>query len=413
MTADAAAASPLYRERDLTIFLASRFLSTIAMMVQSVAVGWQVYDIARDPLSLGLVGLAEFVPMVLLVLPAGDIVDRFDPRIIFAASLVGEAVCGALFLALAFIHPHQVWPFYLVLVLYGAARGFAAPSGQSLLPFLVQPESLPRAIALSSSFFQVAVIAGPAIGGFLYALGPQAAYALCCAAFLGAGLGVSILGGRRNTSARKHDLSALERVLEGIAFVRNRPIILGAISLDLFAVLLGGSVALLPVFARDILHVGPVGLGLLRSATAVGAAAMAFRLAHRALRRHTGIKMFAAVAVFGLATIVFGLSRNFYLTFAALAVLGASDMISVYVRSALIQFATPDSMRGRVSAVNMLFVGASNELGEFESGLTASWFGTVPAVILGGIGTLLVVAIWMKLFPPLRTVDHLQDVSAN
>ena len=413
MTAELTVTQPLYRNRDLTVFLASRFLSTIATMVLSVAVGWQVYDIARDPLSLGLVGLAEFVPMFLLVLPAGDIVDLFNPRIIFAASLVGEAICGALFFALAFVHPHQVWPFYLVLVLYGAARGFAAPSGQSLLPFLVPPEILPRAIAWSSSFFQVAVIAGPAIGGFLYALGPQAAYALCCVAFLGAGLGVSSLGGRRNRVDRIHKATAYERVAEGIAFVRKRPIILGAISLDLFAVLLGGATALLPVFARDILHTGPIGLGILRSATAVGAAAMAFALAHRPLTRHAGIKMFSAVAVFGLATIAFGLSRNFFLTLGALAILGASDMISVYVRSALVQFATPDPMRGRVSAVNMLFVGASNELGEFESGLTASWFGTVPAVIVGGLGTLLVVAIWMWLFPPLRTVDQLQDVSAR
>jgi hypothetical protein len=269
---------------------------------------------------------------------------------------------------------------------------------------------LPRAIAWSSSFFQVAVIAGPAVGGLLYALGPQAAYALCCAAFLGAGLGVSLLGGRRNTVRRQHGMSALERVLEGIAFVRNRPIILGAISLDLFAVLLGGAAALLPIFARDILHTGPIGLGVLRSATAVGAAGMAFALARRPLDRHAGIRMFAAVAVFGVATIIFALSRNFLVTFVALAILGASDMISVYVRGALVQFATPDPMRGRVSAVNMLFVGASNELGEFESGITAQWFGTVPAVILGGIGTLLVVAVWMWLFPSLRRVNRLQDV---
>ena len=413
MNVELSAAAPLYRERDLNIFLACRFLSTIAMMVQSVAVGWQVYDIARDPLSLGLVGLSEFVPMFLLTLPAGDIVDRLDPRIVSALSLGAEAICGVLLFALAFAHLHVVWPFYCVMVLFGAARGFSGPSGGSLLPFLVSAEVLPRAIAWSSSSFQVAVIAGPAIGGFLYALGPQAAYALCFVAFLGAGIGISLLGGRRNTAARKHEMSALERVAEGITFVRQRPIILGAISLDLFAVLLGGATALLPVFARDILHVGPAGLGILRSATAVGAASMAFALAHSPLKRHTGIKMFGAVAIFGVGTIVFALSRNFYLTFVALAVLGASDMISVYVRSALIQFATPDAMRGRVSAVNMLFIGASNELGEFESGVTASWFGTVPAVILGGIGTLLVVAIWMALFPSLRKVDHLQDAAAQ
>jgi MFS family permease len=413
ISAEAAAAPPHYRERDLTIFLSSRFLSTIAMMVQSVAVGWQVYDIARDPLSLGLVGLSEFVPMFLLTLPAGDIVDRFDPRIVSGISLGAEAVCGVLLFALAFVHPHQVWPFYLVMVLFGAARGFSGPSGQSLLPFLVRPEILPRAIAWSSSAFQVAVIAGPAIGGLLYALGPQAAYSCCAIAFLGAGIGISLLGGRRRSPNQVQKATAFERVAEGISFVRSRPIILGAISLDLFAVLLGGATALLPVFARDILHTGPVGLGVLRSATAVGAAFMAFALSHTPLTRNAGVKMFSAVAIFGAATIVFGLSRSFYLTLVMLAVLGASDMISVYVRGALIQFATPDQMRGRVSAVNSLFIGASNELGEFESGLTAAWFGTVPAVIIGGVGTLLVVAIWMWLFPPLRTVDRLQDVQTT
>jgi hypothetical protein len=257
----------------------------------------------------------------------------------------------------------------------------------------------------------VAVIAGPAFGGLLYALGPSVAYAFCGFAFLAAGLGKSFLGGRRRI-ADGNKASALARVAAGIAYVRARPVVLGAISLDLFAVLLGGATALLPVFARDILHTGPIGLGILRSATAVGAAATAFALARRPLERHAGHRMFAAVAVFGVATIIFGLSRDFFLTLAALAVLGASDMISVYVRSALIQFATPDAMRGRVNSVSMLFVGASNELGAFESGVTASWFGTVPAVILGGIGTLAIVAIWMWLFPPLRTVDRLTDVES-
>jgi MFS family permease len=409
MTAEAATAATLYRRHDLNLFLVSRFLSTIAMMVQSVAVGWQVYDIGHDPLSLGLVGLSEFVPMFLLTLPAGDIVDRFNPRRILAASFVVEALCGALLFGLAFVHLNAVWPFYIVMVLFGAARGFSGPSGQSLVPFLVPPDILPRAIAWSSSALQVGVIAGPAIGGLLYALGPQDAYALCFLAFLGAAVGVSFLGGRERRADTTGKSTAVARVAEGIAYVWSRPIILGAISLDLFAVLLGGATALLPVFARDILHTGPIGLGILRSSTAVGAALMAFTLAHTPMTRHAGIKMFAAVAVFGVATIVFGLSTNFFLTLAALAVLGVTDMISVYVRGALVQFATPDSMRGRVSSVNMLFVGASNELGEFESGVTAAWFGTVPAVVLGGIGTLAVVAIWMWLFPPLRKVDHLQD----
>jgi len=402
-----------YRERDLGVFLAGRVLTTAATMVQSVAVGWQVYDLTRAPLALGLVGLCEFVPMFLLTLPAGDIVDRVSPKRIFAASLAAEALCSALLLLLVFIRLPGVWPIYAVLVLFGAARGFAGPAGQSLMPFLVPPERLPRAIAWSSFTFQLAVIAGPALGGFLYVFGPSAAYAVCCAGFLGGALGMSLLSGRRSGTGRGTGTTALGRVAEGIAFVRSRPVVLGAISLDLFAVLLGGATALLPVFARDILHTGPVGLGILRSASAVGATAMGFLLTRRPLERRAGTKMFAAVALFGCATILFGLSRNLALTLFALVTLGASDMISVYVRHALVQFATPDAMRGRVSAVNVLFIGASNELGEFESGVTAAWWGTVPAVVIGGCGTLAVVAIWMWLFPKLRTVDRLQDVTAG
>lgn len=411
MTASAAMAfAPLYRPRDFYLFIACRFLSTIGMLVQSVAIGWQVYDIAREPMALGLVGLCEFVPMFLLTLPAGDIIDRMDPRTVFAISLGAEAFCALLLFALVFMNLHAVWPLFLILVLFGAARGFSSPSGQSLLPFLVTPDILPRAIAWSSSAFQVAVIAGPAIGGLLYIFGPQAAYAACVIAFLSAALGVATLGGRRS-AAKETKTTMLARVIDGIGFVRSRPVILGAMSLDLFAVLLGGATALLPVFARDILHVGPIGLGFLRSAPAVGAALMALSLGRRPIKNHAGLKMFAAVAVFGVATIVFGLSRSFFLTLFSLAVLGASDMISVYVRSSLVQFATPDPMRGRVASVNMLFVGASNELGEFESGVTAALFGTVPAVILGGVGTLIVVAIWMKFFPLLRTADGLTDVA--
>jgi len=401
----------VYHDRDFNVFLASRFLSTVAMQIQSVAVGWQVYEITRTPLALGLVGLAEFVPMFLFTLPAGDISDRFDQRKVLAASLFVEGVCGVLLVLLTLGHLHKVFLFYLVMMLFGAARGFSGPAGQSLLPFVVPPERLPKSIAWSSSAFQTAVIAGPAIGGFLYAVGPLAAYAVCAICFAGAAVGMATLGGRRLARQISRN-SALERVIEGIRFVRHRPVVLGAISLDLFAVLLGGATALLPVYARDILYVGPIGLGVLRSAPAVGAALVAISLGRRPLETRTGVKMFAAVAIFGISTIVFGVSTNFYLSLAALFVLGASDMVSVFIRSALIQFATPDSMRGRVSAVNMLFIGASNELGEFESGLTAAWFGTVPAVVIGGIGTMLVVAIWMKLFPPLRTVDRLADVAA-
>lgn len=399
----------IYRERDFRVLLSARFLTTIATQVQSVAVGWQVYEISRSPMALGFVGLAEFLPMFLLVLPAGDVTDRTDQRKVLSAALIVQAICAGLLLFLNFTPLRTLTPFYAVLVLFGAARGFSAPSSQSLLPFIVPPERLPKAIAWSSSAFQTAVIAGPAIGGFLYAFGPQAAYAVCFVCFLAGGIGTSILGGRRQTGPRS-DANAIARVAEGIRFVRNRPVVLGAISLDLFAVLLGGAVALLPIYARDILHVGPIGLGVLRSATAVGAAITAVARGRKPIERHTGTRMFGAVVVFGIATIVFGLSTNFYLSLAALAVLGASDMISVYVRSALVQFATPDAMRGRVSAVNMLFIGASNELGEFESGITAAWFGTVPSVVIGGLGTLAVVALWMWLFPPLRTVDRLRDV---
>jgi predicted MFS family arabinose efflux permease len=279
-----------------------------------------------------------------------------------------------------------------------------------MMPFLVTPEKLPRAIALSSSIFQVAVIIGPALGGFIYAAGAPIAFAVSAGCFLLAGTGVTLLSGRRRAAAAG-EAGTRERIAEGIHYVRARRVILGAISLDLFAVLLGGATALLPVSARDILHVGPEGLGLLRSAPAVGAALTAVSIARRPLTHHAGARMFATVALFGVATIIFGISKNFYLSLAALAVLGAADMVSVYVRHALVQFGTPDAMRGRVSAVSVLFIGASNELGEFESGVTAAWFGTMPAVVIGGIGTLFVVAMWMRLFPQLRKVDSLQDAA--
>ena len=402
----------VYRDRDFSFFISGRFLSTLAMQAQSVAIGWQIYDIERTPLALGLVGLCQFAPMFLLTLPAGEISDRFDQRRVLAASQVVAGLCSALFLLISLFAPRNALLFYAVLILFGAARGFSGPSGQSLLAFLVPPERLAKSIALSSSAFTTAVIAGPALGGFLYALGPPATYSTSFVSFLIAAVLTSTLGGRRLDHAAVAQTSRLERVIEGVHFVRLRSIIMGAISLDLFAVLLGGAVALLPVFARDILHTGPVGLGVLRSAPAAGAALTAFLLAHYPIERHSGRRMFAAVAVFGVATIAFGLSRNIYLSLAALFITGASDMISVYIRSSLIQFATPDAMRGRVSAVNMLFIGASNELGEFESGITAAWFGTIPAVILGGVGTLAVVAVWMKLFPPLRKVDRLTDAAA-
>jgi MFS family permease len=402
----------IYRDRDTYLFVASRFLSTCAMQIQSVAIGWQLYDMVHTPLALGLVGLCQFAPMFLLTLPAGDITDRHDQRFVYTWAARVLSLCSLAFVGLTLLHVHVAWAFYAVLVLFGAGRGFSAPSGSSLLPFLVPPEKLPKAMAFASSAFTGAVIAGPALGGFLYALGhPAIVYGLCFVLFQVAALIVSTLQGRR-FKPEQSLANRYERVAEGVRFVRHRPVILGAISLDLFAVLLGGATALLPVYARDILQVGPAGLGFLRAAPAVGAFTMAFILGRRPLQRHVGITMFAVVAAFGVATIGFGLSRWFPLSLFCLFLLGATDMVSVNIRSTLIQLSTPDAMRGRVSAVSMLFIGASNELGEFESGTTAAWFGTVPAVVIGGIGTLLVVGTWMKLFPPLRRVDKFNDVHA-
>ncbi|MGH8217550.1 MAG: MFS transporter [Steroidobacteraceae bacterium] len=403
---------PVYRDRDLPLFLTAQVLARVAMLVQSVSVGWQVYDLTRSALALGIVGLVEFVPMFLLVLPAGEIADRFDQRRILAASRLTEAVSSALLLAFVLTHQSSVWPLFGIILLFGAARGFSGPAGRSLLPFLVPPERLSKSIAWSSSIGQLALISGPALGGFAYALGPQVAYGGCLITFLIAVVGLTFLGGRRVVPDPAALAGRIARVREGIHFVRSRPIVLGAISLDLFAVLLGGAVALLPIYARDILHAGPTGLGLLRSAPAFGAALVALSLTRRPVERRVGLTMFSAVAVFGVATVVFGLSRNFGLSLAALAVSGAADQISVYIRAALVQFATPDRMRGRVSAVSTLFISASNELGGFESGVTAALFGTVPAVVLGGVGTLAVVAIWMGVFPPLRTVDRMREAES-
>ena len=392
--------SVLYRARDLYLFVVSRFVSTVAIQVQSVAIGWQIYDMEHTPMSLGLVGLCQFLPMFLLTLPAGDITDRLNQRLVYSLAAGLQALCSALFLALSLFAPKDVVLFYGVLVLFGAARGFSGPSGQSLLPFLVPQEKLPRSISLNVSVFNAAIIGGPALGGFLYGLGPVPVYSLCILGFTLAAAIVSGLGGRRFVP-EKTLATRFERVAEGVRFVRSRPVVLGAISLDLFAVLLGGATALLPVYARDILHVGPHGLGFLRSAPAAGAFLMGVWLTRHPIARHVGAKMFAAVAIFGVATIVFGVSWSFPVSLLALFVLGAADMVSVNVRGALIQLATPDTMRGRVSAVSQLFIGASIELGEFESGATAFLIGTVPAVVAGGVGTLLVVAGWMKLFPRL------------
>jgi len=396
--------------RDFRLFLASHFLWTLATQIQSVAVSWQIYSITHSPLALGYVGLSQFFPMALFTLPAGHAADRFDRRLIIVAGFVVQAMTAAMFLVLAVGKASVVWPFYAVLALFGIARAFVGPAAQSFVPMLVAAEQFPQAVAWDSAIFQTAVIAGPALGGAIYVLGASVAYSVCLVLFVTVVLVTSLMRIRSTTHSKELAMSGYARLTAGVSYVRSSRILLGAISLDLFAVLLGGATALLPVYARDILHVGSFGLGVLRSAPALGAVLFGLILGRMPLVRNTGIVMFACVAIFGVATIIFGLSHNFMLSIAALFVLGASDMVSVYVRTTLTQLATPDAMRGRVSAVNRLFVTASNELGEFESGLTATWFGTVPSVVIGGIGTIAVVAIWSWLFPDLRDVDRLSDV---
>jgi MFS family permease len=347
---------------------------------------------------------AQFMPMALLMLPAGELCDRLQPRRVLAAGLALQALCAAAFVALMLGTGAPLWPLYPVLILSGAARAFAEPASQALLPFLVPPEPLSRAIAWNSSLWQLAVIAAPALGGLAYTLGAAGAYGFCCVAFLAAAIGTLTVSGRRSASADTSTVSSrIARVAAGIRFVRSQPILLGSISLDLVAVLLGGATALLPVFARDILHAGPIGLGLLRSAPAVGACGIALWQIHHPPERSVGLKLLAAVAGFGLATVTFALSTSLGLSLIALIAVGATDMVSVNIRSSLLQLATPDALRGRVAAVNMLFVGTSSELGAFESGLLASLVGTVPAVLAGGFAAVIAAGLWMRLFPVLRT----------
>ncbi len=400
----------VYRQPGFAAFLVSRLAAVFAMQIQAIVVAWQVYDITRDPLTLGYVGLAQFLPMVVLLLPAGDLVDRFDRKRILQLSWLTQGVCSACLIALSLQRPESALPFYAVLVLFGAARAFTGPTLQSLLPQIVPRAQLGKAIALNSSIMKIGVIGGPLLGGLLYTFGAALTYSVVLACFVVALLGLFGVPVRYAVERQPRDDTAWQRFTAGIRYIRSKPVILGVISLDLFAVLFGGIVALLPVYAHEILHVGPEGLGALRSAIAIGALLMGLYLGVRAINRHAGLTMFAAVAVFGLANLVFALSHWFWLSFGALLIAGAADMISVYVRLTLLQLATPDEMRGRVNAVNMLFIGASNELGEFESGVTAAWFGTVPAAVIGAVGTLGIVGLWMWAFPVLRRADRLDDV---
>jgi len=392
------------RHRDFALFLSARFLATVAIQMQSVAVGWQVYALTSDALDLGWVGLAQFAPFVPLALVAGQVADRFDRRGIVALCFLVEMLCGAALLAFTWVGLTVVWPVFAVMVLYGSVRAFMMPASQAVVVNLVPAAVFGKAVALNSSVFQVAVIAGPALGGFLYLAGPETVYASVTGGLAIAALLMGCVHGEPKKPGGNPPMS-LDSVLEGLRFVRSRPVMLGAISLDLFAVLFGGATALLPAYARDVLHAGPTGLGWLRTAPGLGAACTALALACWPIRRHVGWWMFGGVGLFGAATLVLGRSQDYAVALAALALMGAGDMVSVYIRHMLVQLETPDAIRGRVSAVNSVFIGASNELGEFESGLTAEWFGLVPAILLGGCATLGVVGAWMWGFPVLRGMD--------
>ncbi len=398
---------------DFLFYQSARFLIVLATVMQSVAVGWQVYELTHRPLDLGFVGLAQFLPGVLLFLVAGHSADRYDRRKLLTACYGGFAACSALLFMISYRQIRSVGLIYLVLVGVGIVRSFNWPVSRAILPQLVPEEAFANAVAWNSGLLQAAVICGPALGGLLYTAfrGASAVYMMAAlVAIVAMILTVSI---SLRPATRVREPMTRRTVLAGFDYIWRNKLILGSISLDLFAVLLGGAVALLPVYAKEILRTGAWGLGILRSAPGMGAGLMAIFLAHHPSRGRTGPTMLWAVAGFGVFTIIFGLSHNFMISVVALVLLGASDMLSVIIRALLVQLGTPDEMRGRVNAVDMLFIGASNELGEFESGLTAHWFGTVPAVVLGGIGTLVVIALWAWLFPELRSADKMPELSRS
>jgi MFS family permease len=397
---------PISRHRPFVLFWLARVSASLALQMQVVAVGWQVYEMTGRALDLGLVGLAQFIPAFLLVLVAGMVADRYDRSKVVRLAQAIEGL-AALVLAVGTYRGFLTRELILALVfVLGAGRAFEAPTLQALLPRLVPLPMLSRAVAGSASANQTATIAGPAIGGLLYAVSPTLVYALCAGLFLTASILISFI--RVEAVAPRREKIDFSGLFAGVGFIRSNPLILGAISLDMFAVLFAGATALLPVYAKDIFATGPWGLGLMRAMPAVGALLMAIVLARRPLRRRAGARMFVAVAIFGAATMVFALSTSFALSLAALFVIGAADMVSVVVRQTLVQLRTPDPMLGRVISVNALFIGTSNQLGEFESGTLAHFTGAVPAVFIGGAATLVIVALWTKLFPDLLKVDNLE-----
>lgn len=395
----------VFRHRGFRNFWLARLLVSFATQIISVSVGWQVYDLTRNPLDLGFVGLAQFLPSLLLVLVTGAVADRYNRRAITAICLGLEALVCAGLVVFTLSGMRDVWPVFALLALFGVARAFMGPAAQSLMPNLVPQAELSTAIAWNSSSWQIATITGPVAGGLLYGLHEYASYGTALTLLAIAAILVGLIP--KPPQHRSGEAKSLATLFAGFRYVWSEKIVLGAISLDLFAVLLGGAMALLPVYARDILHAGPWGLGLLRAAPGVGALIVAAWLARNTIRNHAGLIMFIFVGGFGFFTTLFGASTMIWLSVLALALAGACDMISVYVRETLIQLWTPDEVRGRVNAVNMVFIGASNELGEFRAGVSAALFGAIPAVVAGGLGTMAVAVLWALWFPQLRLVRRL------
>jgi MFS family permease len=396
----------LLRHRPLLLLAASRSFSEFSYQIATVAVGWQIYQLTGSAFDLGMVGLAQFLPNALLVFIAGHAADRYDRRRVVQLCQFAQALASIYLAARSLAGSPGVIEIFLALVVFGAATAFESPALSALLPAVAPDGKLQRATAISAGASQVATITGPAIGGLVFAIAPAAPYAIMALFWLIAGSAIAAIWLEHNVAPTEPP--TFSELFAGIKFVRDNPAILGTISLDLFAVLLGGASALLPIYASDILHAGPWALGVMRAAPAVGALLMTAMLARHPIKRRVGIRMFQGVIAFGIAIIVFALSHMIWLSIIALAAMGAADTISVVIRVSLVQLATPDAMRGRVGAVNYLFVHASNQLGEFESGITAALFGAMPAALLGGIGTVAVALIWMKLFPSIRNVERLE-----
>ncbi len=384
------------------------FATGLALQMSQVAIGWQVFHINHRPLDLGLVGLSEFVPLPLLALPAGALADRLPRRTTFAVAVGLDAAVAAGLLALTASGPTAVWPFFVLALGTGVASALGAPPSRALTPSLVPAEILTRAMAVRSVAFEISAIAGPALGGVLFYLRPELVYEVSTA--LSAGSLLCVLAIRSGREPASGEAPTLDSVFDGLRLIRRTPVMLGAISLDLFAVLFGGAVALLPVYASDVLHVGKIGLGVLRSAPAVGALVAAVLLARRPVGRFAGRKLLMVVTAFGVCMIVFGLSHWMWLSLLALGVSGGVDLVSVVLRASILPLVTPDNLRGRVNAVEMVFISASNELGAFESGVAAALVGAVPAVVAGGVATIVVAAAWSRLFPPLANVDRLDEL---